>query len=273
MKNLDIQLLLRNALLRHKNMVQLKYFGDSRDYFKYDLITHLLKSGIFSNYTFVPMLTNHRVDGEGNKTPKHIDGKSTELLSFIEKCESKDLEHWKRWLQPLVNSYVTVNPVNEVFFEDGTRSTYWEYFETVLSTKNALIFVDPDTGLETGKPSYLKRMGREKYILNNEIKKLSELLDEFSVLMIYQHLPNNKHIHKESVNNKIKQASEASGCSLVLAYREDDLAFLFIAKSKATFSELRAQLECYHESSDHQYKSIHYAPKKQLQSTEKTACF
>ena len=243
-------------------MVQLKYFGDSRDYFKYDLITHLLKSGVVSNYAFVPMLTNHRVDGEGNKTPKHIDGKSTELLSFIDRCGSKSLEHWEAWLKPLVGSYVTVHPVNEVFFEDGARNKYWESFDAVLRTKNALIFVDPDTGLETGKPSYLREMGREKYILNEELRKLSQSLDGSSVLMIYQHLPNNKHIHEESVNRKIKQAIEASGCSSVLAYREDDLAFLFVVKSEVLFSVLRNQLEGYHGNSGHIYKSMYYAPNK-----------
>lgn len=243
-------------------MVQLKYFGDSRDYFKYDLITKLLKSGVASNYAFVPMLTNHRADGEGNKTPKHIGGKSSELLSFIDRCDSKDLEHWELWLKPLVEEYVTVHPVNSVFFEDKARNKYWEKYEAILKIKNALIFIDPDTGLETGKPSYLKKMGREKYILNEEIEKIFQALDETSVLMIYQHLPNNKHIHEESVHKKIKQAIKASGCPLILAYREDDLAFLFIAKNDAILLALREFLESYHENSGHVYKSMHYAPEQ-----------
>lgn len=248
-------------------MVQLKYFGDSRDYFKYDLITHLLKCGVFSNYAFVPMLTNHRVDGEGNKAPKHIEGKSTKLLSFIGKCGSKSLEHWEAWIKPLVGSYVTVHPVNEFFFEDSARNDYWESSDTVLRTKNALIFVDPDTGLETGKPSYLRKMGREKYILNDELAKLCQSLDSSSVLMIYQHLPNNKHIHEESVSKKIKQAIKASGCSSVLAYREDDLAFLFVVKKEAFLSVLCSELEGYHRNSGHVYKSIHYAPYQRVNLT------
>lgn len=218
-------------------MVQLKYFGDSRDFFKYDLITHLLKNGVASNYAFIPMLTNHRADGEGNKTPKHIEGKSSDLLSFIDQCNTKDLDHWEQWLRPHVDSYITVHPVNGIIFEDGTRSQYWKTFESISKTKNTLIFIDPDTGLETGKPSYLKKMGREKYILNDELAMLAQALDSTSVLMIYQHLPNNKHIHDESVHEKLKQAIEASGCSMVLAYREDDLAFVFIAKNEAIFTE------------------------------------
>jgi len=251
-------------------MVQLKYFGDSRDYFKYDLITYLLESGVTSNYAFVPMLTNHRVDGEGNKTPKHIEGKSSELLSFIARCDSKDLNHWETWLKPHAKSYVTVHPVNEVFFDDGVRYKYWKTFEQVLRTKNALIFIDPDTGLETGKPSYLKKMGREKYILNEELSKLCKTLNTSSLLMIYQHLPNNKHIHEEYVHKKIKQAIEASASPFVLAYREDDLAFLFIAKNEALLLKLGNLLESYHINSGHVYKSMHYAPNKAPQPTPKS---
>lgn len=93
-------------------------------------------------------------------------------------------------------------------------------------------------------------------------KLVKHSLDSSSVLMIYQHLPNNKHIHEESVCKKIKQAVEASDCSSVLAYREDDLAFLFIVKSEALFLELRNQLENYHGNCGHVYKSMHYASNK-----------
>lgn len=55
-------------------MVQLKYFGDSRDYFKYDLISSILEGMKIADYVFIPMLTNHRIDNEGNKTPKMISG-------------------------------------------------------------------------------------------------------------------------------------------------------------------------------------------------------
>ncbi len=141
-------------------MVQLKHFGNDRDYFKYDLITYLLKKRVASNYVFIPMLTKPRDDdNERKKKPKPIEGKSRELLSFIEKCDTKDLKHWKRWLKPHVKSYTTLYPVNEIFFEDDTRHQYWKKFEIILKTKNALIFIDPDIGLETGNTSYRKKMG------------------------------------------------------------------------------------------------------------------
>ena len=238
-------------------MVQLKYFGDSRDYFKYDLITHILKCGFLNNYVFVPMLTDHRFDNEGNKLPRYIKGKSQELLKYIDSCDTKDLAHWRTWVSPFVSSYKTIVPVNEVFFSDSDRMGYWGLYENILKDKSALVFVDPDTGLETGTPGYLRRAGREKYILNEELGYLFDEVDEKSVLMIYQHLPNNKHVHKESVVKKIEQASSVRESSHVMAYREDDLAFIFMVKDKSIHDELNTSLNGYFNLSGHKYKSIH----------------
>ena len=247
-------------------MVQLKYFGDSRDYFKYDLITFLLKNGGAENYVFIPMLTNHRIGNEGNKSPKPVEGKSKKLLSYIGNCSSKDLNHWETWLGSYAKTYKTVQPVNETFFEDAERSEYWKLFSNFLTGKNSLIFVDPDTGLETGKPSYLKKTGREKYILNGETAFLYQMFDVSSILMIYQHLPNNKHIHKEAVEKKIAQASSSTGSNFICSYREDDLAFIFIVKNIRIFDSLLKLIKEYHTVSGHKFKSIHRSPNNAMHS-------
>jgi len=238
-------------------MVQLKYFGDSRDFFKYDLITSILDGLKMDNYVFIPMLTNHRIDNEGNKSPKMIGGKSQELLSFIAGCNSKSLCHWEHWLRNYAKNYKTIEPVDEKMFDDLTRDAYWTSFSDYLKEKNALIFLDPDTGLESGGQPYLQKMGREKYILNHETDFLYRNLDTSSILMIYQHLPNNKHIHEKSVDKKIAQLQTASGSTFVCAYREDDLAFLFAAKNDVVFHKLCKVLSAYHDKSHHKYKSKH----------------
>jgi hypothetical protein len=119
-------------------MVQLKYFGDFRDYFKYDLITALLKENIFKNYVFVPMLTKHREDNEGKMKVIVRNGKSYELLSFIHGCRNKSLSNWKTWLEPLVVKYHTVDPVDQTFFNDDTRIQYWKYYTASKSKYRSL---------------------------------------------------------------------------------------------------------------------------------------
>jgi len=79
-------------------MVQLKYFGDDRDFFKYDLITFILKKSSLSNYVFIPMLTEHRNDNEGQKSSADKNDRSPELLQFMRGCPSKSLRHWENWI-------------------------------------------------------------------------------------------------------------------------------------------------------------------------------
>jgi hypothetical protein len=246
-------------------MVQLKHFGDDRDFFKYDLITFILNEASLSNYVFIPMLTEHRNDNEGQKSPADRHDRSHELLQFMRGCPSKSLRHWKNWISRFVGQYITVEPVDSTFFHDSNRMTYWEKFNAMLTEKNALIFIDPDTGLETGSLSYQKRQGREKYLLNNELSHLVGRMDNTSVLMIYQHLSRDRNYHDAGVQKKIVQAEKAApGDVLVCAYRENDLAFLFVMKTQEQYREVFGILNAYHEKSAAVHKSIYGSspPKK-----------
>lgn len=232
-------------------MVQLKFFGDNRDYFKYDLITSIFEANLLERYVFIPMLTDHRNDNEGRKTPKYDGNKSLKLYDFIKACQDKSLNNWKTLIVPYVTSYQTVEPVDQTYFLDGSRAEYWGQFKPFMNTGKTLIFVDPDIGLETGRPSYRRRMGPEKYILNDELKALFSWLDSESILMIYQHLPYDKRGHVDATQKKLEQVKSVCNTELACAYREDDLAFVFVAKSKKIFKQLKDFLDNYNEKNMH----------------------
>lgn len=238
-------------------MVQLKYFGDDRDFFKYDLITHIFEQSDLKNHAFIPMLTQHRVDNEGNISPKHNGDRSDKLFQFISHCPNKSLNHWEDWLNDYVQSYQTVEPVDLTYFSDTNRSSYWLIYKDMVNSERTLVFVDPDTGLETGSPSYLHKAGREKYILNTELNDLIEDLSDSSVLMIYQHLQRNKNRHDPDVEKKIAQIKSVNHLVFMSAYREADLAFLFIAKTPETHNNIFCTLSQYYAKSTHKYRSIH----------------
>jgi hypothetical protein len=240
-------------------MVQLKYFGDSRDYFKYDLITSVIEEVPFRKYVFIPMLTHPRKDNQGNKKTYNIGNKRHELLSFIQECQGKSLRHWETWLARYVNEYYTIKKVDETYFckAGEKRRNYWNRFKRWFGLENALIFLDPDTGLETGKPSYLKRMGREKYLLNDELKYLISALAPTSTIMIYQHLSRNKKHHEDMVKKKLNQVNACCRDIFTCAYREDDLAFIFISKKEKIHKRVFSVLNKYHSRSDKKFKSIH----------------
>lgn len=245
-------------------MVQAKYFGDIRDYFKYDLITSLVTEvSSFRKYVFIPMLTPPREDNQGSKKiPRDIGNKRHELQSFIQGCQGKSLRHWETWLARYVNNYHTIEPVDETYFYNDreSRRQYWNRFKHWFDLENALIFLDPDTGPETGKPSYLKKQGIEKYLLNDELKDLVNALAPTSALMIYQHLVPDKKRHIEMVDKKLKQASVSDSGVFVCAYREDDLAFIFMLKGEDVYKEIFSLLSKYHSDSTQKFKSIHELP-------------
>jgi hypothetical protein len=237
-------------------MVQLKYFGDDRDYFKYDLITSIFEAGLLDRYVFIPMLTDHRNDNEGNRKPIYKGDKSCKLYCFIMSCKDKSLNHWERWLTPYISSYHTIPPTDALFFNDESRAKYWQKFTYLMETSNALVFLDPDIGLQSGKPSYRNRMGPGKYILDDELKELFIKLHRESLLMIYQHLQKDKSKHIKDTQKKLKQVQSVCCGALTCAYREDDLAFVFVAKSKEMFKQLQDCLNKYCEKSTHEYKTI-----------------
>ncbi len=243
-------------------MVQLKYFGDDRDFFKYDLITFILKKSSLSNYVFIPMLTEHRNDNEGQKSSADKNDRSPELLQFMRGCPSKSLRHWENWISRFAGQYLTVEPVDSIFFQDSSRMAYWEKFNAILPIKNALIFIDPDTGLETGSLSYQKRQGgRDKYLLNNELSHLVDRMGNASVLMIYQHLSRDSNYHDAGVQKKMEQVIKAAYEDvLVCAYRENDLSFLFVMKTQEQYQEVFRILIGYYEKSTSAYKSIYGTP-------------
>jgi hypothetical protein len=238
-------------------MVQLKYFGDDRDFFKYDLLTHVLSSTDLINYAFIPMLTRHRQSNEGNKAPNHNTARSEELFRFIDLCPNKSLKHWEAWLNDHVESYKTIEPVDETFFSDENRALYWKKFLPVASTEKALVFVDPDTGMETGGESYLRKAGRDKYLLNAELGKLLGVLPGSSCLVIYQHLQRNKKRHELDVEKKLNQVRTVDAEIYIAAYREDDLVFIFVAKNSKVYEKIFAALTKYHEKVAHQYGAIY----------------
>ncbi len=238
-------------------MVQLKYFGDDRDYFKYDLITTIFQCSSLRRYVFVPMLTEPRFDNEGSTLPRNFGDKSDDLREFISGCNCKSLKHWETWLSRYVESYATIEPVDETFFSDQMRNEYWTLFRPIIGQSDALVFVDPDTGLETGSPSYLQRAGREKYILSRELVSLIGRIDSSSVLMLYQHLSRDSRKHTASVERKLEQVRQADRTALVCAYRERDLAFLFVSKTQSLYDVIKGVLGNYHTNSNHAYRSLH----------------
>ena len=49
--------------------------------------------------------------------------------------------------------------------------------------------------------------------------------------MVYQQLPRNRHWHINAFKNKLEQVKSLNDKIFVCGYREDDLSFIFVAKT------------------------------------------
>lgn len=238
-------------------MVQLKYYGDDRDYFKYDLISAVLEECAFGSYGFVPMLTEHRFDNEGNIEPKPSSCKSQELLNFICSHSKPDLNNWESWLKRYTSSYATVQPINSIYIGNEKRNAYWSKFNQVISMPESLIFFDPDTGVQAGRQSPIKNEEYEKYILNDEMPIILNMLSETSAFIIYQHLQFNSKKRESDIARKLEALSSMAAGVRASAYREKDLAFLFISKSSEIHERIQQALEKYFSRSTVNPRGIH----------------
>ncbi len=178
-----------------------QYFGDIRDLFKYDLIQQIMQQcPTLKQFSFIPMLTANDTRTDGNRrgfNDKRMQGRpgsgNDELVKYLHKYhsiapEDRDFTEIgyffeKKGIQTKI--YDSSDHSLEEYFTHRKRQ---EYFSNIPKDilESALVFVDPDNGLEVKKSSH-------KHILYSEVKSLLDRMSEDSLLMLYQHYPREDH--------------------------------------------------------------------------------
>ena len=130
-----------------------KFFGDSKDLFKYDLITAILKNfhGKINRLVIVPMLTDYFPTFKG--TPGCRNKNLIECFRRFRTKEDVDnyyltlKEYFKELKESIGTKKVRVRIMKENTFSQQTRSAY---FSAILEDypTGCLLFVDPDTGIK-----------------------------------------------------------------------------------------------------------------------------
>lgn len=226
-----------------------QYFGDNRDLFKYDLILQIIKAGLVTHFTFIPMLTpdvpsNKSVKREGeqrNRSKAKAGNKNSDLVTFLNKFADRS----KRDIKEL-QGFFKKQGIEAIIFGDyfyhAKRETYFREAEKKLLPKS-LIFVDPDKGLE------IKRT-RDEHIKYCEIKSLYDRMDKSSILMIFQYFPRirtqsniQKHFYERST--KLKEI----GGGLPIDYIEDtEIKLFFLTRDKSLRESLGKVISKYGET-------------------------
>ncbi len=167
-----------------------QYFGDNRDLFTYDLIYHVMKSGLVEHLTFIPMLTENDDKPHGQKVDRKLakaGTKNKELIAFLDDCvknEKRDIKQLESYF--IKNGIKMTLYARDKYFTHSGRKEYFVQIGDELPGKS-LVFLDPDIGLEVKHP------GKE-HVLFSEVKDLYQRMDKSSILMIFQYLPRLPHL-------------------------------------------------------------------------------
>ncbi|MGA2160677.1 MAG: hypothetical protein ABSG28_00550 [Methanoregula sp.] len=224
-----------------------RYFGDTRDLFKFDLVRHIMKSlPELAGFTFVPMLTG--TEGEGSR--KNTAKKDLEKAYRSGKAgsQNRDLREHLTRLQEINDDVEYISGICAYFDKEMIlidipgRQTFTNhdrdaYFQSIVDNfpKNSLIFLDPDTGLKDESQN-------SKHLLLSEVKTFYDRMDSGSILMIYQHFPRVKH--EEYVRRACMQLEERTGSSPAII-TDNEIVFFLLAKNQKLSARLKDILECY----------------------------
>ena len=159
-----------------------QYFGDARDYFKYQLLTTLMRAlPCLDQLTCLWMLTPPTARHEGNR-PFVPDPRLPELTEFFRSRlnnGSRDVREMRAFFALYRFRYFPYGDAPP-YFSMASRARYFANIPKEALARS-LVFFDPDTGMEPKKLL-------DKHLAFRELADIFYKLDTDSVAVVYQHL-------------------------------------------------------------------------------------
>jgi hypothetical protein len=216
-----------------------QYFGDTRDLFKYDLILRIMKGmPSIRSFTFIPMLTPGDGSTQGNRTEhgKAKAGFRNQLLGdYLATCIREKRRNVCEILPFFTAQKIPVNFHGEAFTA-GDRAAYFRAIPCGW-LRDALVFLDPDIGMEVAHPT-------EKHLLFSEIGGLFHHMGDDSVLMIFQYFP--RVVRQNYLEKRARELEEITP-ERVHSLSDNQVAFFFLGRDAGVTKKLREILVRYHE--------------------------
>ncbi len=190
-----------------------KWYSDNRDLVKWSVLTHLAKRNAATRIFQIAYYRNDTFEGI------EIDGEPVESPT-----EVKDHFRNIRKVEEL-SSDIKIN-VFDTFFQNRTEYlTQSLNFINSFANEHCIVFLDPDTGLESANPSL-------NHVLEGEVKKFWDTLKPGDVLVFYQHQTNrNGTPWMELKRMQFEKAIQAPEGSVKIAHGVKlarDVAFFYI---------------------------------------------
>ncbi len=201
-----------------------QYFGDNRDLFTYDLVWEIIRAGLVSRFTFIPMLTPDDNSRHGQKynRVKAVGRENKVLMRFLDKC----VKNGRRDIQQLKPFFTKQGIETSIYDRSFSHQKRREYFAQIgkgLLAKS-LILVDPDIGLEVGQPG-------EKHVSYAELKDLYRRMDKRSILMVFQYFPRVPRL--DYLNRRCAELKEKVNGDWPVCVDDNNIIFFFLTKDES----------------------------------------
>jgi hypothetical protein len=213
--------------------VKNQYFGDRNDLFKYELLLDLAASLPQPRLTLVPMLTPNDGSREGNVTGYVCGERRRILFNALRAAVGSGERDIRRLRDVLPNCGVQFFPYRDAeYFDERTREDYFHSIPTD-SIACAVVFFDPDIGLQTGTGGYMRRTGVDKYLMYSELVSVAARATDDGVLVVYQHLQKEATKRGGDVGGRLRDLTSHLDTPYVWAVQWADLAFLVAVRDDA----------------------------------------
>lgn len=166
--------------------MRLEFLGDARDAFKWDCLHWLVsRTPCIERLVFVPMWCADEGKGEGRTNPRIYSarpGIDQFVASLREKPRSFERVKQLGRIDGLEPIDIEVYHPDRLFGAGWTRAEYWRDLSR-HPRDNALVFLDPDTGMES------RSQAGQRHVRYGEVLALSEGMGGHGAVAVYQHRP------------------------------------------------------------------------------------
>ena len=216
-----------------------QFFADKRDYFKWDFLEDLL-SGCrhLKTFTNITMLTPPDDSTEGN-LKKYEQGQRREnLYKFLQKCLTDSKQRVSEMEGYFQGRRFKYSPVQAPYNYESRE----EYFGSISipdeKLQDALVFFDPDIGLEAGSMSYMRRVGISKYLFNDSLSAVTQRASDDSVIVVYQHLQRDKNRFWDDIEERCSRFRDRVNAKRAAFLTDRDIVFLATSREQEVSLEM-----------------------------------
>ena len=221
-----------------------QYFGDSRDFYKYDLLLKLMGCGLgFEQLVMGWWLTPDDQSTDGEIRDYELGARDKELHDWLQTQHHRPHRDVRRLAEypAVARAPWTYAPVLDMVPGDpAAREKYVEQI-AALASPPSLVFLDPDNGMMTRSAS---RGQRCKYVDYPEVARIVESIHEESALLVFQYLPRMRR--EKFYPAALGRLRAEAGVRHVTWLSPDNVvAYFLITKARKRLGDVTAALKPY----------------------------